>query len=424
MAATGKPRYPGPHGSQGLVWDLFFRFGPPRWSRYIRSNWAGQRLVIGVPYLWLLLFFLVPFLIVLKISLAEFSPLGRPPYEPILRWLEDGALQVKLLFTSYIYLFNEPLYVSAWLYSVKVALLSTLFCLVLGYPMAYAIARASPSTRNILLMLIILPFWTSFLLRVYAWIGLLKTDGVINNVLQALGIIQEPLVMMNTNFAVYIGIVYSYLPFMILPLYANLEKHDLTLLEAAQDLGSGPVRSFLRITLPLSFPGIMAGSRAPVRRRIGLMRRGSTSGATSISTTNPAARASRRPSGASTRSPTAMSAIASGTPYVSPSGRSSPRSIATRTKRPGGASTQLDIGEAVAQLKRDRPQLAVAVMPLTVPASAVMAISWAAGLIPASASMESEVGATPITGVGGATSRVTVRTTGATSGPLRGTSAS
>lgn len=261
MAVTGKPRYSGPHGgTQGRVWDLFFRFGPPRWSRYIRSNWAGQRLVIGVPYLWLLLFFLVPFLIVLKISLAEFSPLGRPPYEPILRWLEDGALQVKLLFGSYVYLFNEPLYVSAWLYSVKVALLSTLFCLLLGYPMAYAIARASPATRNILLMLIILPFWTSFLLRVYAWIGLLKTDGVINNVLLALGIIQEPLVMMNTNFAVYIGIVYSYLPFMILPLYANLEKHDLTLLEAAQDLGSGPVRSFLRITLPLSFPGIMAGS--------------------------------------------------------------------------------------------------------------------------------------------------------------------
>ncbi len=261
MAPHGTSRHLGMHGSsQGLIWDLFFRFGPPRWSRYIRSHWAGQRLVIAVPYLWLIIFFLVPFLIVLKISLAEFSPLGRPPYEPILRWLEDGALQIKLLFTSYTYLLHEPLYVSAWLYSVKVALVSTLFCLLLGYPMAYAIARASPSTRNVLLMLIILPFWTSFLLRVYAWIGLLKTDGVINNLLLALGIINEPLVMMNTNFAVYIGIVYSYLPFMILPLYANLEKHDLTLLEAAQDLGSGPVRSFLRITLPLSFPGIMAGS--------------------------------------------------------------------------------------------------------------------------------------------------------------------
>jgi putrescine transport system permease protein len=202
----------------------------------------------------------VPFLIVLKISFAEFSPLGRPPYEPVIRWLEDGALQVKLMFTSYSYLFHEPLYVSGWLYSIKVAAVSTLFCLLLAYPMAYAIARASPTGRNVLLMLVILPFWTSFLLRVYAWIGLLKTDGVINNVLMSLGIVQEPLVMMNTSFAVYIGIVYSYLPFMILPLYSNLEKHDLTLLEAAQDLGAGPVRSFFRITLPLSFPGVVAGS--------------------------------------------------------------------------------------------------------------------------------------------------------------------
>jgi putrescine transport system permease protein len=140
-----------------------------------------------------------------------------------------------------------------------VAAVSTLFCLLLGYPMAYAIARSTPATRNVLLMLIILPFWTSFLLRVYAWIGLLNTSGVINNVLLSLGIIDEPLVMMGTSFAVYIGIVYSYLPFMILPLYTNLQKHDLTLLEAAADLGAGPIRSFLRVTLPLSRPGIVAG---------------------------------------------------------------------------------------------------------------------------------------------------------------------
>jgi putrescine transport system permease protein len=247
-------------GRAGPLWELFFRFGPPRWSQYIRRNWAGQRLVIGMPYLWLLVFFLVPFLIVLKISFAEFAPLGRPPYEPVLRWLEDGAVQVKLFFGSYAYLFNEPLYVSAWLYSVKVAAFSTLLCLLVGYPMAYAIARSKPATRSILLMLVILPFWTSFLLRVYAWMGLLKSDGVINNALLGLGLIDAPLTMMNTSFAVYIGIVYSYLPFMILPLFANLEKHDLTLLEAAQDLGSGPVRAFLRITLPLSFPGIVAGS--------------------------------------------------------------------------------------------------------------------------------------------------------------------
>jgi putrescine transport system permease protein len=247
-------------GRLGPLWTFFFRYGPPRWSEYVLNNWSGQRLVIAIPYLWLLLFFLVPFLIVLKISFANVDPLGRPPYEPVVQWLEEGALNIKLAIGSFVYLFNEPLYVSAWLYSIKVALVSTLLCLCLGYPMAYAIARAEPTQRNLFLMLVILPFWTSFLLRVYAWIGLLKTDGVINNTLMFLGILDEPLAMMNTSFAVYVGIVYSYLPFMILPLYSNLEKHDLTLLEAAQDLGAGPIKSFLRITLPLSFPGIVAGS--------------------------------------------------------------------------------------------------------------------------------------------------------------------
>jgi len=252
-------------GRLGPLWTFLFRYGPPRWTEYVLRNWSGQRLVIAVPYLWLLVFFLVPFLIVLKISFAEFSALGRPPYEPVfdfrlLEWSEQGVLQIKVMIGSYFYLFNEPLYVSSWLYSIKVAFFSTVMCLLLGYPMAYAIARSQPTYRNLFLMLVILPFWTSFLLRVYAWIGLLKNDGVINNVLQWLGIIDEPLAMMNTSFAVYIGIVYSYLPFMILPLYSNLEKHDLTLLEAAQDLGAGPIRSFLRITLPLSFPGVVAGS--------------------------------------------------------------------------------------------------------------------------------------------------------------------
>jgi putrescine transport system permease protein len=247
-------------GRLGPLWTFLFRFGPPRWTEYVLRNWSGQRLVIAVPYLWLLVFFLVPFLIVLKISFAEFSPLGRPPYEPVFRWLDEGALQIKLLIGSYQYLFNEPLYVSSWGYSIMVAAVSTVLCLLLGYPMAYAIARSTPTYRNVFLMLVILPFWTSFLLRVYAWIGLLKTDGVINNVLMALGIIHEPLTMMYTSFAVYVGIVYSYLPFMILPLYSNLEKHDLTLLEAASDLGAGPIRAFARVTLPLSFPGIVAGS--------------------------------------------------------------------------------------------------------------------------------------------------------------------
>jgi putrescine transport system permease protein len=249
------------YGRMSPLWLFLMRYGPPRWSEYVVKNWTGQRLVIAVPYLWLLIFFLVPFLIVLKISFAEFSPLGRPPYEPVFRWLEEGALQIKLLAGSYVYLFNEPLYVSAWIYSLKVAFFSTLFCLMLGYPMAYAIARSPATQRNVLLLLIILPFWTSFLLRVYAWVGLLKTDGLINQVLfKWLGLVDEPLAMMNTSFAVYIGIVYSYLPFMILPLYSNLEKHDNTLLEAAQDLGAGPIKSFLRVTLPLSFPGIVAGS--------------------------------------------------------------------------------------------------------------------------------------------------------------------
>jgi len=247
-------------GRLGPLWTILFRYGPPRWTEYVLRNWSGQRLVIAIPYLWLLIFFLVPFLIVLKISFAEYEPLGRPPYEPVFRWLDEGAIQIKLLMGSYKFLLSETLYVDSYLYSLKVAAFSTVMCLFIGYPMAYAIARSSTTYRNVFLMLVILPFWTSFLLRVYAWIGLMKTDGVINNVLLAIGVIDQPLTMMNTSFAVYIGIVYSYLPFMILPLYSNLEKHDLTLLEAASDLGAGPVRAFLRVTLPLSFPGIVAGS--------------------------------------------------------------------------------------------------------------------------------------------------------------------
>ena len=248
------------HGRLGPLWTYFFRYGPPRWSEYVMKNWTGQRLVIAMPYLWLMIFFLVLFLIVLKISFSEFLQMGRPPYADMFHWLDEGALQIKLLVASYQSLFTEPLYFTAYAYSLEVAFFSTIMCLLLGYPMAYAIARAQPSTRALLLMLVILPFWTSFLLRVYAWVGLLKSDGIINNVLLWLHVIDEPLVMMNTSFAVYIGIVYSYLPFMILPLYSNLEKHDLTLLEAAQDLGAGPIKSFLRVTLPLSIPGVVAGS--------------------------------------------------------------------------------------------------------------------------------------------------------------------
>jgi len=221
--------------------------------------WFGKRLVIGVPYFWLLLFFAIPFLIVFKISFSWMQPI-QPGYAPLFFWVEETQRFVATLnFSNYEVLLKDPLYLGTFLYSVKVAAIATVLCLLVGYPMAYAIARSPATTRNLFLMLIILPFWTSFLLRVYAWIGLLKTNGVINNSLLALGIIDQPLTLLYTDFAVYIGIVYSYLPFMILPLYSNLEKHDLTLLEAAADLGASPVKSFFRITLPLSMPGIVAG---------------------------------------------------------------------------------------------------------------------------------------------------------------------
>jgi putrescine transport system permease protein len=222
------------------------------------SQAAGRRLVAGVPLLWLLLLFLIPFIIVFRISFSEVR-LAIPPYTPLLAW-HHGRPSLEVHWSAYSFLFTDPLYVSSYLYSLKVAAVSTLFCLALGYPMAYAIARANPASRSLLLMLIVLPFWTSFLLRVYAWIGLLKNNGVINNVLLYLGVIHQPLALLQTDFAVYIGIVYSYLPFMILPLYANLEKHDPALLEAAADLGARPLRAFLSITLPQSWAGIVAGS--------------------------------------------------------------------------------------------------------------------------------------------------------------------
>src|SRR5580692_254917 len=220
-------------------------------------NQRGRRLVAGIPLAWLILLFLLPFLIVLKLSFSQ-ERLAIPPYAPFLEWL-DGLPHPALHINNYTFLFTDPLYISAYLYSLKVAAVSTVFCLLLGYPMAYVIARAAGTWRSVLLMLIVLPFWTSFLLRVYAWIGLLKHNGVINNILLYLGVIHQPLTMLQTDFAVYVGIVYSYLPFMILPLYANLEKHDAALLEAAADLGARPLTAFLRVTLPQSVPGILAG---------------------------------------------------------------------------------------------------------------------------------------------------------------------
>ena len=223
-----------------------------------RLGITGRGAVVSVPYLWLLLFFLVPFAIVLKISFSS-AVIAMPPYEPLLHWASEKVVEIKLNFGNYMFLVQDDLYWKAYLNSIKVAAVSTFFCLLLGYPIAYSIARSNPSTRNILMLMVVLPFWTSFLLRVYAWIGILKNNGLLNNLLMWLGVIDEPLVIMQTDLAVYIGIVYSYLPFMILPLYANLEKMDVTLLEAAADLGCRPWQAFYKITLPLSMPGIVAG---------------------------------------------------------------------------------------------------------------------------------------------------------------------
>ena len=224
-----------------------------------RNLRLGRMLVIGLPMGWLLLFFLLPFLIDLMISFSEVR-VAIPPYAPLLEWVDGKLVALHLHLANYRRLFADSLYISAYLYSIKVAAVSTVLCLLLGYPMALGIARATPARRNLLLMLVILPFWTSFLLRVYAWMGLLRNNGLINNLLMSAGFIDAPIQMMQTDFAVYIGIVYSYLPFMILPLYTNLEKHDGTLLEAAADLGARPLAAFLRITLPLSVPGILAGA--------------------------------------------------------------------------------------------------------------------------------------------------------------------
>ena len=218
----------------------------------------GRRLIIAVPYVWLLLFFLIPFVIVLKISFAN-TAIAIPPYTALYA-LKDGVVQITLDFGNYLFLLGDDLYALAYLGSLKIAAVSTLLCLLIGYPMAYAIARANPTARNIFLMLIIIPYWTSFLIRVYAWMGILNTNGLLNDTLLKLGLISHPLHIMYTQFAVYLGMVYAYLPFMILPLYANLVRHDPSLLEAAHDLGARPWKAFFTITLPLSKGGVIAGS--------------------------------------------------------------------------------------------------------------------------------------------------------------------
>jgi putrescine transport system permease protein len=231
-----------------------------------RMTWLTRKLqfslngvIIAAPFYWLLIFFLAPFVIVFKISVAE-SLIASPPFSPLFDIAQNGALSVHLVFDNYAYLWEDSLYIKTYVNSIRISTISTVLCLLLGYPIAYAIVRSAPTTRFVLLMLIILPFWTSFLLRIYAWMGLLADQGTINNILIYLGLINRPIRLMYSEFAVHIGIVYSYLPFMILPLYANMEKLDHTIHEAAADLGARPFTIFLTVTLPLTIPGIVAGS--------------------------------------------------------------------------------------------------------------------------------------------------------------------
>jgi putrescine transport system permease protein len=232
---------------------------PQRVAKQLRLGRPGRRLVLGVPYLWLMLFFLAPLVIVLGISFSA-PKLAMPPVESLFSFGADQVLQLRLNLANFSFIAHDSLYLAAFLNSVKIAAVSTLFALLVGYPMAYGIARSPRAWRNVLFLLVVLPFFTSFLLRVYAWIGLLGRNGPINGLLMSLGIIHEPWQMLQTDLAVYIGMVYSYLPFMVLPLYTAIEKLDPSLLEAAADLGCRPTKAFFAVTLPLTFEGILAGS--------------------------------------------------------------------------------------------------------------------------------------------------------------------
>jgi putrescine transport system permease protein len=224
--------------------------GPARW------------LVVIIPYAWLLLFFVAPFLIILKISLSD-TAIAMPPYTPVFEGFGAiGDFFSQLDFENYAFLVEDPLYLDSYLSSLRIAAISTLLLLIIGYPIALAMARAPTSTRPTLVMLVILPFWTSFLIRVYAWIGILKPEGLLTLLLQTVGIFgpDQQVQIFRTDTAVFIGIVYSYLPFMVLPLYSALEKMDGTLLEAANDLGCPPWKAFWKVTFPLSLPGVIAGA--------------------------------------------------------------------------------------------------------------------------------------------------------------------
>lgn len=221
-----------------------------------------KNILILIPYIWLLALFLVPFIIVVKMSLSD-TLMARPPYFPYFTLSEGWAGIVEFFseldFENYVFIAEDNLYWKAYLSSLKIAFISTILTLLVGFPIAYGMANADPEWRPTLLMLVILPFWTSFLIRIYSWMGILSQEGFLNQFLLWIGIIDEPLMILNTNVAVYIGIVYTYVPFMILPIYASLEKLDISLLEAAKDLGCNRMQSFWLVTLPLSKAGVIAG---------------------------------------------------------------------------------------------------------------------------------------------------------------------
>jgi putrescine transport system permease protein len=223
----------------------------------------GRAIVPALPFLWLAVFFLLPFLIVLKISLSD-PATAQPPYRPVLdisRGLEGWrAFLSGLDLENFRTLLGDDLYIASAISSLRIALISTALLLLIGYPIAYGMAAAPTRWRSLLVALIILPFWTSFLIRIYAWIGILRSEGLLNQALISLGVIAQPLAILNTETAVFIGIVYAYLPFMVLPLYATLERLDHTLIEAAQDLGCPPWRAFWKVTVPLSLHGVVAGA--------------------------------------------------------------------------------------------------------------------------------------------------------------------
>lgn len=232
-------------------------FFAEKWQAIRAKYVKGKYLTIGIPYVWLLVFFALPFVIVLKISFSS-AAIAIPPYEPTFSY-GDEILHVAINLGNYLLLADDSLYYSAYLSSLKMAFMAMLGCLLLGYPIAYAISKASQRKQALLLMLVMLPSWTSFLIRIYAWMGLLSENGILNSALMWLGVISQPLQILNTNIAVYIGMVYAYLPFMILPLYSTLSKMDHSLLEAAADLGCRRIQSFWRVTWPLSRGGVIAG---------------------------------------------------------------------------------------------------------------------------------------------------------------------